>query len=76
MNNQQINETPSFMKTYKSYLVGEEFDSYRSYKIPCMFDIPTVSQKNYSFDEFVDKNDSNREHSIHLIRQMFEDIVV
>lgn len=75
MNNQQINEAPSFMKTYKSYLVGEEFDSFRSYKIPCMFDVPTVSQKNYSFDDFVEKNDSNREHSIQLIRQMFEDIV-
>ena len=75
MNNQQINETPSFLKTYKSYLVGEEFDSYRSYKIPCMFQVPHVSQKNYSFDEVVGKNDSNREHSIKLIRQMFEDIV-
>ena len=75
MNNQQINDTHCFVKSYKAYLVGEEFDSSRSYKIPIRFDIPVVSQDTYMFDEFVGKNDTNREHSIHLIRQMFEDIV-
>ena len=75
MEYQQIHNNPSYFQNYKITLINNENIVEEAFKVPCTFDVPGVNQNNYMFGDIVKKNENGSDHSINLIRQLFEDIV-